>query len=262
MSILNTISGAAGAINIGGSALSLVGMGAALLKGNNLKRGIDGFLFDIPLTDNVSYSANITDHYAEDNTFIQDHIGLDPVRITLTGKIAELVYTKQQTLTFLSAMVDRLAPLGVLTPKQSLQAQKAISTANQAVSAFDTLKKTYSNLADIFANEPSKNAQQKAFAQLESMFKGRSLISVETPWKTFSSMAIESFSADQDAESLMETTFTISFKEMRFVSTKTNVGTLVGRIASQASDISNKGVQNPPPKTFLKSVSDSATGKK
>jgi hypothetical protein len=261
MSILNTISGASSAINIGGSALSLIGMGSALFKGRSLKKGIDGFLFDIPLTDNVSYSANITDHYAEDNSSIQDHIGLDPLKITMTGKIAELVYTKTQQLTFLSAMVDRLAPLGVFSPKQALQAQKAISTANQALSAIDTLQKTYNNLADIFKDEPSKNAQQKAFATLENMFLGRSIISVETPWKTYTSMAIESFSADQDAESLMETTFTISFKQMRFVGTTTNIGSLVGRIAAQKSGIVNKGLQSGTTKSGAASLWDAAAGK-
>lgn len=260
MSILNTISGVSSAINVGGSALSLVGMGSALIKGTSLKRGIDGFLFDIPLTENATYAANITDHYTEDNTAIQDHIALDPVRITLTGKVAELVYTKTQQLTFLSAVIDRLAPLGVMSPQQQLQAQKAISTANQALSAIDTLKKTFNNLSDVFANEPSKNAQQTAFAKIENMFLGRALISVETPWKTYTNMAIESFSADQDAESVMESTFTISFKQMRFIGTTVNLGSLVGRIAAQKSQTVNKGLQSGTPKSGAASIWDAATG--
>lgn len=261
MSILNTISGVSSAINVGGSALSLVGMGSALIKGTSLKRGIDGFLFDIPLTENATYTANITDHYTEDNTAIQDHIALDPVRITLTGKVAELVYTKTQQLTFLSAVIDRLAPLGVMSPQQQLQAQKAISTANQTLSAIDTLKKTFNNLSDVFSNEPSKNAQQTAFAKIEQMFLGRALISVETPWKTYTNMAIESFSADQDSESVMESTFTISFKQVRYIGTTVNLGSLIGRIAAQKAPENNQGIQNGENKTFFKALTDSVTGK-
>lgn len=260
MSILNTISGASSAINIGGSALSLVGMGSALITGSNLKRGIEGFLFDIPLTDNVTYSAQITDHYTEDNNTIQDHIALDPVRITLTGKVAELVYTKEKALSFLTAMVDRLGPLGLFTPAQGLQATKAIAVANQAVSAIESLKKTYTSLKDVFDGNPSQNNQQKAFTIFEHYFTGRALLSIETPWKTYTQMAIENWSADQDADSIMETTFTLTFKQMRFIGTETNAGKLVGRIAAQKGAAVNKGIQAG--KSVIATGIDAITGTK
>jgi hypothetical protein len=244
MSLINTISGVSNTISKGGSALSLIGM-AALLKGSDLKKGIEGILLDINLTENVSYSAQITDHFTENNSSIQDHIALDPVRITLTGKVGELVYTKAAGISFLKAMADRLTPLGLLSPKQGLQATKAIAAAYEVSSAIDTATKAYNNLSDLFKGNPSLNKQQTAFTQFENLFLLRSIISVETPWKTYPSMAIESWSADQDAESIMETTFTLTFKEMRFVGTTTNTGTLVGRIAAQASAASNLGKQAP-----------------
>ncbi len=58
-----------------------------------------------------------------------------------------------------------------------------------------------------------------------------------------SDMVIEQFAADQDIESNDESTFTITFKQVKFVETKTNVGPLMGRIQEQASSILNKGVQ-------------------
>lgn len=243
MSIINTISGASSAINIGGSALSLVGLGAALFKNKSIKRGIEGFLFDVPLTENVTFQANITDHYTEDNSSIQDHIAFDPIKITLTGKVAELVHSKQAGLAFLSAMIDRLQPLGLFSPKQGLQAQRAISAAHQAISAIDTLKKTYTSLADIFSDRPSLNNQQKAFKLFSDYFETRSLLSVETPWETYEDMAIESWSADQNADTTMETTFTITLKQMRFVETNTFAGSLLGRIGAQKSGTVNKGTQ-------------------
>ena len=248
MSILNTISGVSNKISIGGSALSLIGMGSSLLTTKQPLRGIEGFLFDIQLTDNISYSAQITDHFIENNSAIQDHIALEPVRITLTGKVGELVYTKAESLSFLKAMVDRLAPIGILSPKQGLQATKAIAAAYEIGSAIDTATKAYNNLTDIFKDSPSLNKQQTAFAKFENMFLGRSLISVETPWKTYTDMAIESWSADQDADSIMETTFTLNFKQMRFIKTITNTGTLVGRIAAQIPGINNAGAQTGQPK--------------
>jgi hypothetical protein len=247
MSILNTISGVANKVSIGGSALSLVGMGTAFIKGYSdgaPKRGIEGFLFDIPLTENATFAAQITDHFAEDNSTIQDHIALEPIRITLTGKVGELVYTREAGLTFLKAMVDRLSPLGVLSPSLGLQATKAIAAAYEVKAAIDVAKNAYTSLTDIFKDNPSLNKQQTAYAKFESLFMGRSLISVETPWKTYTNMAIESWSADQDAESIMETTFTLSFKQMRFIGTTTNTGKLVGRIAAMKGDINNSGPTN------------------
>jgi hypothetical protein len=264
MSILNTISGVSNKISVGGSALSLLGMGTALITGKDLKRGIEGFLFDVPLTENVTFAAQITDHFAEDNSTIQDHIALEPVRITLTGKVGELVFTRAAGITFLKAMVDRLAPLGILSPTQGLQATKAIASAYEVKSAIEAVNKTFDNLSAIFKGNPSLNKQQTAFTQFENMFKGRSLISVETPWKTYTNMAIESWSADQDADSLMETTFTLSFKEMRFVGTTTNAGKLVGRIAEKLNPTSNQGTQGGVKKdqSFFATIIDGSTGKK
>jgi hypothetical protein len=243
MSVLNSISGVSNSISIGGSALSLIGMGTALVTDQNLKKGIDGFLFDVPLTENISYSAQITDHFTEDNSSIQDHVALEPIKITLTGKVGELVYTKLAGLTFLSAAIDRLAPFGIFSPEQGLMATKAIASAYEVVSAIDTIQKTYNNLADIFTDSPSLNKQQAAFVKFENYFLGRALLSVETPWKTYRDMVIESWSADQAEDTTMETTFTLTFKQMRFIQTITNKGKLLGRAAAQASETENKATQ-------------------
>lgn len=249
MSVLNSISGVANSISIGGSALSLIGMGTALVtnkgpkKGiNSLKEGVDGFLFDVPLTENVSFSAQITDHFTETNSSIQDHVAFEPIRITLTGKVGELVFTRLAGLTFLSAAIDRLAPFDLFSPEQGLMATKAIAAAYEVKSAVDSVTKTYNNVADIFKDKPSLNKQQEAYNKIEGFFTTRALLSVETPWKTYTDMIIESWSADQAEDTIMETTFTITFKEMRFISTTTNVGNLVGRAVAQAAPTDDKGL--------------------
>jgi hypothetical protein len=243
MGILNSISGAANAINVGGSALSLIGMGKSLIQNKDYMKGIEGFLFDVPLTENITMSSNITSHYIEDNSTMQDHIALNPISITLTGKIGELVYTKEQGLTFLSAIVDRLLPLGILSPKQGLRATKAIADAKQVLSAVESVKKTFNSLSDVFNDKPSLNKQQNAFNKFEEYFNGRARLCIETPWRTYGNMVIESFAADQDKETTEETTFTLTFKQVRFVSTTVNTGTLLGRIKEQISEPLNQGIQ-------------------
>lgn len=62
----------------------------AIVRPNNPPPGIAGFLFDIPGDEWVELNSQITDHYTELNTSIQDNIALEPERVTLRGVVAEL----------------------------------------------------------------------------------------------------------------------------------------------------------------------------
>ena len=65
--------------------------GAALVTPENLPLGVAGFLFDIEGEDVFELRSDITDHYIEDNTTVQDQWGRLPERITLNGYVGELV---------------------------------------------------------------------------------------------------------------------------------------------------------------------------
>ena len=245
MSILNTISGVSNSINVGGSALNLIPATKALVsKKDGLKRGIEGFLFDIVMTDQVNNYAQITDHFLEDNSFVQDHIAIAPIKITITGRVAELVRTKVEALAFLSASIDRLGNLDLFSPTLGLKARQAIAAYSQLDSALESAKKTFTSLKDYFNEKDTLNKQQEAFKTFSGWFENRALLSVETPWKTFTNMAIESWTADQDEVTNMETLFTLNFKEMRFINTTTNTGKLYNKLTkSQQAKPLNKGRQ-------------------
>ena len=55
-------------------------------------RGIGGFVFDIPDEAKVTLSADITDHWVEDNTTVNDQIAIKPDMIALSGFVGELPY--------------------------------------------------------------------------------------------------------------------------------------------------------------------------
>jgi hypothetical protein len=163
------------------------------------------------------------------------------VKITLTGRVGELVHTKAAALAFLSAVIDRLSPLGIFTPAQGAEAQKAIASANLIVNTYNSIETNFKSLSDVLLGEPALNKQQKAYATFDGYFQGRSLLTVETPWRTYENMLIENWTADQGEESIYETTFTLTFKQLRLVSTETNKGTLRGRIAQQKASMVDKG---------------------
>lgn len=258
MSFLGSAAAASSAIQVGGSALSLVSAGKALLFGPDLPPGIAGFVFDIPVNEQVQMAAQITDHWLETNVAVQDHIAFEPIKINLVGIIAELIYTKSALEAYLQQVLDRLTPLGVLTPEAAQSAQKYLSEASRLKSAVTSAIGQLGDLAGMFSDGYGKNNQQKAYIALTDMYKNRAILTVETPWKTFDSMAIVSLSFEQDESTKEMTTVTASFKEMRFVMIKTMAGKLAGRIKAQKADTANKG--NSKGKSVLATGFDAATG--
>ena len=245
MAVLSTL-GAAGAISIGSAALSTIGLTKALVTSKSLPKGINGFVFDIPETENVTLSANITDHFTEENYAIQDHVAFEAPRINLVGKIGELVFYssyKYAPFDYASTLLDRLTPLGVISPAMALKQRKNIQEGRTVAAAAESAFKTYKTLTNLFSKEPVVNQQQSAYNQLVGLFQNRAVVSVETPWKTFENMIIESISVDQDAETTTQSSFTLGFKQLRIVQTKTGTGLLTGRIVEQAAEVVKSGTQ-------------------
>lgn len=84
----------------------------AIVRPNNPPPGIGGFLFDIDLDGAVELTSEITDNVLEDNTVVNDGIGLSPERVTVRGIVAEL--TDAGTLP--SEAVNNPQPLPLFPP--------------------------------------------------------------------------------------------------------------------------------------------------
>lgn len=244
MGVLASIGAASQSISIAGSVISLAQATKTLVTGTKFPPGIQGFLFDIPETASVTHAAQITDHWIEDNSAIQDHIAIEPIKISLTGKIAELVYTKTQAQEYAEAVLNNLGPLNALSPELSLEAQRAISAAAQLKQAIDSVLNQAKTLTGLFAGvNVGLNKQQIAYKTFRDFFENRGLLTVETPWKTYDNMAIESFEATQDETTTTMSTFTVNFKQIRTVSATINTGQLQGRAKQQKAPVVNKGQQ-------------------
>ena len=58
-----------------------------------IRSGLDrqrAFVFDLKKDYKFTLSSDITDHYVEDNAAIQDHIGLRPIILEVSGSISEI----------------------------------------------------------------------------------------------------------------------------------------------------------------------------
>lgn len=215
----------------------------------------------------ANLESDITDHYVEDNTALQDQIALRPEEISTHGFIGELNDVAPAALAAIQQAANKLTTLDAYTPSLSASAliaynqafqlyQAEQNAANAAVSAWGTIANAAaggngesivgSNGLTAIANQ---NKQQTMFQQLYGYWRNRVLFTVQTPWAVFTNMAIKRLVAIQDETTRVITDFNLTFKMIRLAQTQTSVfdpTNLQGRAAAQGAGLTNLGINTPP----------------
>lgn len=224
------------------------------------------FLFDYEGEQTTTLDSDITDHYVEDNTAIQDQIALKPVLVTTHGFIGELNDVAPAFLAPVKAIADKLTVVSAYSPQASETAILAYDNAfqlyqvgqnavNAAVSAWTSLTSGQGtsvitgNAFFPIALEANQTKQQTAFQLFYGYWTSRTLFTIQTPWAIFQNMAIKTLRSIQDAETRMITDFEISFKQIRTASTALTPpqsAVSQGRLSAQSSLLTNQGVSTPP----------------
>lgn len=205
--------------------------------------------------------SDITDHYAEDNTAIQDQIALRPEVITTHGFVGELNDIAPLGLGALQTVANKLTTISAYTPVLSLTAllayneafqlyQVAANAQNSAVAAWSSINGTGGQNvigSNGLTAQPNQNKQQTYFQQFYGFWRNKTLFTVQTPWAVFQNMAIKSLRAIQDAETNVITDFEVSFKMIRIASTLSIPGIPLiyqGRAANQADPLNVLGTSS------------------
>lgn len=197
----------------------------AIVKVGGLQ-GIAGFLFDVPDMESIALDWDITDHFTESNSFLNDHKVKKPVIVTLTGFIGELVFRKADGIEgALQTISNRLetveAYAGDSTPGGVQKAQRAVQQAQRTVSAINQTLDKVKNIVGFFAGEgPQETEQQKAYRILASL-GNEVILSVQTPWEFFDDMTIQSIGVTQNGETDQITDISVTLKQIRISDTKT-----------------------------------------
>jgi hypothetical protein len=219
----------------------------------------------------VTLESDVTDHYSEDNTTLQDQIALKPETITTTGFIGELNDIVPEVLKPLKLIADKLGPISAYTPALSVTALNALNeaaflyataskAADAAVSAWSSLgtavgagsANTIIGSDGVSAVASVQNKQQQYFQQFYGYWRSRTLFTVQTPWAVFDNMALMGVRAVQNEETNVISDFELRFKKIRFASTTLTTGTglnnqfMQGRASTQGSPKVNFGVSTPP----------------
>lgn len=223
---LDTVSSGLGDLNLqdGNNYLNTLA-NKYVVKPKNAK-GIGGFLFDYEGETNVTYQAEITDHWIETNDPVQDHIAQKPVRLMLRGFIGELVLKQPAGLvgalaTLQSKLTTVPAYIGKYTPGTIALLQRGVTTAQNTVNTIDQGLQRVKNIVGLFPGAaPQKSKQQQAFSQLTALYLSRQVFTVQTPYTSFDSMVIETLTFIQPEETKYWSDISVTMKQLRFVDTQ------------------------------------------
>lgn len=183
--------------------------------------GLGGFIFDIEEGTTLNSQSIITDNFVEDNTAVQDHIAVQPLKVTLRSRVGETVFRSAETIEdFIEEVIQKLTILDSYLPKLAQAEQQIRDLAGTDIATLTTEK--INDLLDLWSLSKNlinmNSRQQQAYLFFKALQEKKILTSVQTPFEFLTNMAIESIAATQDADSKFVSTFTITLKQIRTAS--------------------------------------------
>lgn len=189
------------------------------------------FLFDFYGEQSIDLDCEITDHYVEDNTALQDHIAIKPEMIVGEGYIGELKDFIPDLPSALKSIPQKLVALSAYAPALTTTALIAYNTAFQVyqigkagtadlVSRWNSLNGQTETQIGSASFDKVQNEQQKAFQMFYGYRQERILFTVQTPWAIFQHCALKRLHAVQDATTRMISSFEVTFKPIKFAKTQ------------------------------------------
>lgn len=184
----------------------------------------EAFFFNYEGEQSIQLTSEITDHYVEDNTTIQDQVALAPEEITTNGFVSELNDIAPPPLEPLNIAAEKLVLVSAYTPQLSVTANLAYSRAkffyDNALTIRNNAVQTWQSITGSTPAGTEQNKQQKAFQKFYGYWRERRLFTLQTPWAIFNNMIIKSLKAIQSADNNVISNFEITFKKMRFAQTQ------------------------------------------
>jgi len=242
MAIFDLLGQTSKLVSLGGAVADLASITKALVVPDpNIPQGINGFLFDIDLTETVTLNSQITDHWIENNSTIQDHIAIEPVKVVLTGNVGELVWKKTKVEKYAIQYIQKLTEVAFLQPSLSLAALDFLYNYLALNQQINQARQVYSDFASVFTDGEELTNQQSAYQTLQYFFYARTLCTIATPWRQFTNMAIESLNFSQDPSTKEMSEVTVTFKQINMVDVKISKVRLQGPPRAQRAAQVNQG---------------------
>lgn len=153
-----------------------------------LNKDLGGFVFDYKGEEALDAGVEITDHYTEDNTFMQDHRSVKPAIITMRGFVAEVAYDRKSiapTLLALSSALATVTPyLGQYAPGATAKMTAAVTQTDQIINQLAQISGIARSITKLVPG-PKTTKVQQAYAKLDTLRNSQIPFAVVTPWAVF-----------------------------------------------------------------------------
>ena len=223
------------------------------------------YIFDTRGDEEITLESDITDNWVEDNSTMQDHIGLKPMTITLSGYVGELNNTpRTEEKAVYETSSSLMSAVNPFLPQLTTQAQYIFNRAQEVYDIYLKANKTVGRIEETLKKipVPQVSKQQQAFGKFYEMWATRQLSTIYTPFGAYNSMAIEKIHAKQSEDSPYISEFSVTFKQIRIADSiyvKKDLKKFAGRANQTLSQQVDKGIKKPE-KTAAATVFDFVTG--
>lgn len=220
--------------------------------------GIAGFKFHVPQSEQVKLENDITDHYIDTGSAVQDHVARRPITITLNGYQGEYFYSVNPIEDTIAKIIPTMSLVKQFLPKLSDVTQRIKARKNEQaliqVSEDGTFSKVYQNrildkdfsAIDLFKLFQDlyklKSAQSQAYYFFEALWKAQALFSIETRWKRYDNMMLQLVTPTGDNNADI-TDFNVTFKQISITTSKVeSIKDVAGRLKEQMAEVTQKGI--------------------
>ena len=184
---------------------------------------LSNLLNRMKLQNNLSLKSEITNHYIEENAWVNDHWAISPPQYTLSGLIGELIYTVPEGWAKKVESIYGVVGLGVLSklcPTLGSYTSSALNIARKAESVVQKYINIAKSAGDKIANFlkrdiTSKTNQRRVLDELENLMNNRILVNVATPYGTYKGLAIIAINVRQDQSTRFMSDIEITFQKWR-----------------------------------------------
>lgn len=190
-----------------------------------INKDIGGFEFDYIGEEKISAGAEITDHYAEDNTFMQDHKSVKPTILIVRGFVAQTVFKTTSLVSIIKALSSALTPvtpyIGTYSPGTAAAMVAAISQTDQIINQLQQIVGLGNTITKLVGSSGITKIQA-AYNTLDALRNQAIPFAVVTPWAVFGDpdndhgpMMIESLDMTSPEETRGWADITVRLKEIR-----------------------------------------------
>lgn len=189
-------------------------------------------------SEKLELESDITDHYVEDNSTVQDHMAIKPMRYTVRGFIAEKVFTPLEPYEYqapyrnTNKFVTATNLLSTLSPTLSSYMQTAMAAYNYVQDSYNRYAGTISNIKDFFSKNKTgrtinatstrdvikDSKQESALQSILALMESRTLVDIKSPYGDFNNFLIESAYIEQ-TDTIWKSELVVNLKEYRSVET-------------------------------------------